>query len=75
MTDPSGKANPATHSISGKPHPQFILDYFEAFRKVYPQLPLPKLWDRGNGWVDFDGKSARKSYIIALTTRAKEMTA
>lgn len=75
MTDASNKVSPATHSISGKPHPQFILDYFEAFRKAYPQLPLPKLWDRGNGWVSFNGKSDRKSYIIALTTQAKERVA
>lgn len=63
------KINPATHGPGGHPHPQFILNYIAVFRANYPSLPLPQIWDRRNGWVQFDGRSARMSEIVALTER------
>lgn len=65
------KINPATHGPGGHAHPQFILDYFETFRAVHPNMSLPELWDRRNGWCHFNGRSARKTEIVALTERGR----
>lgn len=59
--------DPATHSPGGNPHPQFILDYFDAYRAANPGNKLPALWARGNGWVEIDRASKRPSQIEAMT--------
>lgn len=59
--------NPETHSPSGFNHPEFILAYIRAFKKANPGQPIPQMWDRQNGWVNFDGLSYRRSMIIRMT--------
>ena len=68
--------DPATHGPGGHPHPQFILNYFEVFRATYGDaLPLPDLYDRRNGWVHFNGRSARMREIVELTERGRSQLA
>lgn len=57
-----------THAPGGKSHPQFILDYISAFKACNPDQRVPALWNKGNGWIHFQGmKSVRQSGIEAMT--------
>lgn len=61
------RINPATHSPGGNPHPQYILDYLEMYRRANPNNALPRIWARGNGWVELEQTSKRPSQIVAMT--------
>jgi len=65
--------NYETHGPGGKPHPQFILDYIEAHKAANGDAP--RIWDRGNGWVNLVTQSRnislRRSEVIEMTENLK----
>lgn len=69
-----------THSPSGIPHAQFILDYYAEYEAangpIVNRASMPKVWDRKNGWINITSangltSSYRRGDIEKMTERLR----